>query len=93
MTDFEKIVLYCIIYYNSQRIIENFPYTEDMITAQVEPHAASIWDWSKSQMGAHLIPVTSKELTLTLLPRAKGTFSRFGLKVNKLRYHCEGYTE
>ena len=30
---------------------------------------------------------------LTLLPRATGKFSRSGLKVNKLRYHCEGYTE
>ena len=30
---------------------------------------------------------------MTLLPRATGKFSRSGLKVNKLRYHCEGYTE
>ena len=30
---------------------------------------------------------------LTLLPRTTGKFSRSGLKVNKLRYHCEGYTE
>ena len=30
---------------------------------------------------------------LTLLPRTTGKFSRYGLKVNKLRYHCEGYTE
>ncbi len=30
---------------------------------------------------------------LTLLPRTTGKFSRYGLKVNKLRYHCAGYTE
>ena len=30
---------------------------------------------------------------LTLLPRTVGKFGRTGLKVNKLRYHCEGYTE
>ena len=30
---------------------------------------------------------------LSLLPRTTGRFSRSGLKVNKLRYHCEGYTE
>ena len=28
MTDFEKIILHCIIYYNSQRIIESFPYCQ-----------------------------------------------------------------
>jgi len=93
MTDFEKIILHCIIYYNSQRIIESFPYTEDMITDQVKPYASQIWNWGKSQIGANLIRIGKRELMLTLLPRTTGRFSRSGLKVNKLRYHCEGYTE
>ena len=93
MTDFEKIILHCIIYYNSQRIIESFPYTEDMIAAQVKPYASQIWNWGKSQIGANLIEIGKRELMLTLLPRTTGRFSRSGLKVNKLRYHCEGYTE
>ena len=93
MMDFEKIILHCMIYYNSQRIIENFPYTEAMIEDQVKPYASCIWEWSKSQIGANLINVGSRELMLTLLPRTIGKFGRTGLKVNKLRYHCEGYTE
>ncbi len=93
MMDFEKIILHCMIYYNSKRIIENFPYTEAMINAQVKPHASCIWEWGKSQIGANLINVDSRELILTLLPRTTGKFGRTGLKVNKLRYHCEGYTE
>ena len=93
MADFEKIILHCIIYYNAQRIIENFPYTEDMIAAQVKPYASQIWNWGKSQIGANLIGIGKRELMLTLLPRTIGKFSRSGLKVNKLRYHCEGYTE
>ena len=93
MADFEKIILHCIIYYNSQRIIESFPYTEDMIAAQVKPYASQIWNWGKSQIGANLIGIGNRELMLTLLPRTMGKFSRSGLKVNKLRYHCEGYTE
>lgn len=92
-TDFEKIVLHCIIYYNSQRIIESFPYTEDMIAVQVKPYASQIWNWGKSQIGANLIGIRKRELMLTLLPRITGRFSRSGLKVNKLRYHHEGYTE
>ena len=93
MTDFEKIILHCMIYYNSQRIIENFPYTEAMIAANVKPYASCIWEWGKSQMGANLIRVDARELILTLLPRTTGKFGRTGLRVNKLRYHCEGYTE
>ena len=42
---------------------------------------------------ANLIAVQNKELVLTLLPRTTGRFDRTGLKVNRLRYYCEGYTE
>ena len=93
MMDFEKIILHCMIYYNSQRIIENFPYTEAMIADKVKPYASCIWEWGKSLIGANLIGVDSRGLMLTLLSRTIGKFGRTGLKVNKLRYHCEGYTE
>ena len=93
MTDFEKIIIHCIIYYNSQRTVVNFPYSEDMIQNNIKPYASCTWNWGKSQIGANLINVSAKELVLTLLPRTIGRFSRYGLKVNKMRYHCEGYTE
>ena len=44
-------------------------------------------------MDANLLSVDAKTLILTLLPRTTGKFSRDGLKVNKLRYHCDGFTE
>lgn len=93
MNDFEKVVLRCIIYYNSQRIVDNFPYTDAMVAEKIKPYASNIWNWGNLQMGANLIPVDSKRLILTLLPRTNGKFSRYGLRVNKMRYHCDGYTE
>lgn len=64
-----------------------------MIADKVKPYASCIWEWGKSLIGANLIGVDSRGLMLTLLPRTTGKFGRTGLKVNKLRYHCEGYTE
>lgn len=93
MADFEKIILRCIIHYNSKRIIENFPYTESMIQEQVEPFASSIWDWGKNQPGANFVSVSKERLILTLLPRTAGRFSRNGLRVNQMRYKNENYTE
>ena len=93
MADFEKVILRCIIYYNSQRIIENFPYTKEMIQNQIQPFASSIWEWGKSQSGANLISVSKEQIILTLLPRTTGKFSRSGLKVNKMRYKHENFTE
>lgn len=93
MEAFETILLRCIVYYNSQRIIENFPYTEDMLSANVQPKASAIWNWNMTQPGANLIAVDRERLLLTLLPRTTGTFSRHGLKVNQMRYAHDGYTE
>ena len=94
MADFEKVILQCIIYYNSQRIIEKFPYTEAMIQNQVQPFASSIWEWGKTQAGANLIAVSKEQVVFTLLPRTwRGRFSRFGLRVNKMRYKRDGFTE
>lgn len=91
--DFEKIIVRCIVYYNSQRILKNFPYTEDMIENDIKPYANNIFEYSKLSPGANLIPVTLKQIMLTLLPRTTGVFSRFGLKVNKMRYKNENYVE
>ena len=93
MRDFEIIILRCILYYNSQRIISNFPFTEEMIKADVKPYASSIFTWGRKQAGADLIGVSREELVQVLLPRTEGKFSRYGLKVNGMRYHAEGYTE
>ena len=40
-----------------------------------------------------MIPATKQQIILTLLPRTKGVFTRFGLKVNKMRYKNENYME
>lgn len=93
MHDFERIILYCILYYNRQRIMEDFPYTKEMLADDVKPYANYIWNWSKAQSGANLIPVTYEELVLTLLPRTTGKFSRKGLTVNKLRYKHDDFIE
>lgn len=93
MADFEKVIIRCIIYYNTQRVIENYPYTDDMIAADVQPYANCIFEYGKSQVGANLISVSKQRLIYTLLPRTIGRFGRNGLKVNGMRYKHDDYTE
>lgn len=93
MREFETVILRCIVYYNSRRIVTDFPYSDAMITDKIKPYASDIWNYNWNQAGATLIPVTQSQLILTLLPRAAGKFSRKGLIVNGLRYHREDYTE
>ena len=93
MKDFETILLHCILYYNSRRVVESFPYTGRMLDAHVQPTASGIWNDALKQPEANLITVSLNTLMHTLLPRTTGTFSRQGLMVNGLRYKNDAYTE
>lgn len=93
MDMFERIIIHCILYYNTGRIVENFPYSTEMLGDLVQPFSYSIWNWEKAKMGDNLIRVSSRKLMFTLLPRTSGKFSRSGLKVNNLRYHREKCSE
>jgi len=93
MEQFEKIVIHCILYHNSKRSNDNFPYTEEMLDAEVQPYSTEIWKWGLEHFGVKLLDATSEQIILTLLPRAVGRFTRQGLKVNGLRYYNNGYTE
>ena len=90
---FTAIITRTVLYYNNERILKDFPFTEQQIVEQVQPHSSAIWKWGQTQLGASLVPVTTKDVVFTMLPRCQGTFTRVGLKANGLRYHCDGYKE
>ena len=93
MREFEAIIIRCIVYYNSKRIVKSFPFTNEMIAANVKPYANTIFEYGRSQSGANLISIDRQTLVLTLLPRTTAKFSRNGLIVNKMRYRNNSYIE
>lgn len=93
LEQFEKVLIRCILYYNSQRIIENFPYTADMLENKVAPYASEVFSYGMNLEGVNLIKVDKRQLMLTLLPRTEGKFTRFGLIVNHVRYKNTNYAE
>lgn len=86
LKDYEKVIIYSILYNNNQRIMSDYPYTEEMLIEKIAPHPKDIFSWGRRQEGADLIPVTGKKLIITLLPRTRAKFSRKGLIVFGLRY-------
>lgn len=93
LQDFEKVIIHCILFYNAKRVVDDFPYTEDMLEKSIRPYASEIWNDAKMRAGANLITVSKKQLVLTLLPRITAHFTRQGLKVNGLRYANEYFVE
>ena len=93
LEQFEKVLLRCIIYYNSQRVLENFPYTDDMLKEKIPPYANDIFKYGMNLEGVNLVRVDKRQLMLTLLPRTEGKFTRSGLIVNHVRYKNINYAE
>lgn len=89
LRDYEKAIIYSILYNNNQRIIKDYPYTQEMIKAKVAPHPKNIFEWGRGQQGVNLIPISDKKLIMTLLPRTRAKFTRKGLIVFGLRYNCK----
>lgn len=94
LEEFEKILLHCIVHYNTKSVVENFLYTEDMLEEGVKPYRNAIWNYALEQ-GSGLIQVTQEDVVLTLLPRTPAKFTRKGLMANGIRYrHTDGnYTQ
>ena len=90
--DFETILLRCIIFYNSQRILNDFPYTEEMLNDKVKPYSSNIWNYQISQYSP-LVMTDKKTLKMIMLPRTVGKYTREGLIVNSLRYINKDYKE
>lgn len=86
MEDYEKVVIRAILYNNTQRILEDYPYPEGMLEAKVKPHPNCVFEWGKNQQECNLIEISAKQLILTLLPRTKAKFTRRGMLVSGLRY-------
>ena len=93
MDDFERIILRCIIFYNSNRVLEKFPFTVEMLEAEVKPIPCDVWKWSCEQFGANLLSISKDTLIKTLLPRTTAKFCRLGLLANRMHYHNPMYQE
>ena len=93
LDEFNKIILQCIVFYNSKKILDNFPFTEEMLLKKIDPFPCSIWNAQMANKKSNIISVSIERMALTLLPRTTGKFGRSGLKVNNLRYKNETYIE
>lgn len=88
---FEAILIECIIFYNSKRIIEDFPYTEEMLQQRIKPYSQDIWNYGLTKEESNVLEISTEDVMMILLPRAKAKFTRFGLSVNGLHYRNDDY--
>ena len=93
LEQYEKMLLHCIIFYNSNRVMKAYRMTEEMIDDNLQPIPCKVWKWCCDNYGSNLINVSREVLIKTLLPRTQAIYSRHGLKANGMYYHNPLYYE
>ena len=67
LEDFTKVIIHCVLYLNSCRIIQNCQ------VGEVAPVASELWKWYDSQGESMVIPVSGERLYQFGLPRKSAT--------------------
>ena len=86
LEDLEKIMIKVIIFYNCKMIC-NLPYGKD----NLKPYRNELFINSFNEYPNTFISTSNELIKLTMLPRAKAKFSRFGLKFGSLTYRAYGF--
>lgn len=88
LSEYTRILLRCVIYYNSSRVI-SFHREPQMISDGVQPTSSNIWEWMVKKGRVNLISANANDIFLMLLPRADASITRQGLAFNGLHYDSD----
>ena len=86
LEDLERILCRAIIYFNSKRI-NNLPNGKEYL----KPYANELFLDSFKEYPNTFINVSNEIIRLTMLPRTRAKFTRFGLNVGRLNYRAYGF--
>lgn len=92
LEQFTAIVIKCVLFYNGENIMNNYPRTESQIAANVPPIAARLWLHSISQPEGALQMADSR-FALALMPRTTGNMTQRGLEVHGTHYNNPDYNK
>lgn len=85
LEDFTKVVIHCVLYFNSYHIIENC-HVKD-----ASPISSELWKWHEEQGMSMVIPMSAETLYQFGLPRKSAILSRKGINHNGLWYVSANY--
>lgn len=87
LEDFTKIVIHCVLYLNSCRVLENFN-KKEVVAA---PIPAELWRWHEEEGRSGIILVSQEQLYHMSLPRKTASLTRKGIGSQGLWYVCKDY--
>lgn len=88
LEEFYKIYIRLVLYHNNA-IIEKYPMAIDMITDEITPKPINLWNWGLKNRKGGLRVVDREMLRLNVLPKAKASISRSGIRFQGMFYSSQ----
>lgn len=89
LTEFKKIIVNYILYFNNHYSLDNFIRDEEMIKEEVESIPIKLWDWGMKNRAGRLRKVSKELMMLHMLPIANATVSESGIRFRNMLYSSE----
>ena len=86
LREFTEIVLRCVLYLNSKRVLDSYVLTPGMIADRVKPTPANLWCWFQTMDRSSMMEIDEEEIYRMSLPRAASKLTRRGISHRKYLY-------
>lgn len=86
--EFTRMILLCILYYNNDHEIEDYPRTREMIADKVRPVPIDLWEWGVAKRSGKLRQWPPAEVQKSLLPTTDATVTVNGIQYAGCFYSC-----
>jgi hypothetical protein len=85
---FTRILIYCVLYYNNEHRLKDYPLDPEMIQDAVKPIPIELWEWGIARRSGRLRSYPPDLVRLSLLPSDDATVTRHGIRFYGCYYSC-----
>lgn len=86
LAQFTEVIIHCIIFLNSRRVLDNYQMSQEMREQGVSPTAAGLWRYYVGAGKVSLMEIEDSEVYYMTLPRTNGKLTRRGIAYNHFLY-------
>ncbi|MBR3187586.1 MAG: Mu transposase C-terminal domain-containing protein [Lachnospiraceae bacterium] len=88
IVQFTRIIINCVIYYNTRHYLAGFEKSGQMLKTGVEAIPSKLWYWGIRNYSGVLRTFPQETVRLALMPRDNGSVTEKGIYFRKLYYSC-----
>jgi hypothetical protein len=86
LSEFKKIIINYILYFNNHYVLENYVMDEEMVKAGVKPIPIKLWQCGIQNRAGLLRKISKEKMMLHMLPEGTATVTESGIKFRNIFY-------